>query len=114
MSELLNRLSAYGVDIPSVLDRFVGDEELYDKCLFMFFEDKAFSELSAALNAKNYQLAFESAHTLKGVSANLGLTPLYDAICKVVEALRIGDNDKAQLESAGVRDEFERLKKIVS
>ena len=32
--------------------------------------------------------AFEAAHTLKGVSANLGLTDLYDSVFPLVEELR--------------------------
>ncbi len=32
--------------------------------------------------------AFEAAHTLKGVAGNLGLTPLYEAVCAIVEPLR--------------------------
>ena len=32
--------------------------------------------------------AFEAAHTLKGVTGNMGLTPLYDAVCTIVEPLR--------------------------
>ena len=34
--------------------------------------------------------AFEAAHTLKGVTGNMGLTPLYDAVCTIVEPLRTG------------------------
>ena len=53
-----------------------------------FTEDKSFGNLEKALNEKDYKQAFEEAHTLKGVSANLSLTPLCEAICKVVEDLR--------------------------
>ena len=35
--------------------------------------------------------AFECAHTLKGMLANMGLTPLYDIVVRIVEPLRAGE-----------------------
>ena len=53
--------------------------------------------------------AFEAAHTLKGVSGNLGLAPLYKAVCALVEPLRLREerDDYPELYRA-VRGEFER------
>jgi HPt (histidine-containing phosphotransfer) domain-containing protein len=34
--------------------------------------------------------AFDSAHELKGVLANMGLTPLWEDACALVEPLRVG------------------------
>lgn len=82
------KLSAWGCNVPEALNRFLQDEGLYVKCLHAFTEDKSFGNLEKALNEKDYKQAFEEAHTLKGVSANLSLTPLCEAICKVVEDLR--------------------------
>ena len=91
MSELTERLTAYGVDVPLALERFVGDEEMYVHCLDLFINDKAFPELGYALDAADFKTAFEKAHSLKGVSANLGLQPLYEKICEIVEPLRAVD-----------------------
>ena len=44
--------------------------------------------LNLAIRSKNYEAAFEAAHGLKGSSGTLGLTPLYEAVCAVVENLR--------------------------
>lgn len=88
MSELINRLRDYGADMEATLERFVGDEALYDRCFRMFLVDPSFSALKEALEQKDYAAAFNAAHTLKGVAGNLGLTPLYAKICDIVESLR--------------------------
>lgn len=91
MSEFINRLVAYGADMTATLERFVGDEALYERCFGMFMEDASFAELERALREKDYTAAFNAAHTLKGVAGNLGLTPLYEKICQIVESLRHQD-----------------------
>ena len=52
MTKLIDDLSAYGVDAKDVLERFVGDEELYRDCLMLFVNDNAFSELGSALECR--------------------------------------------------------------
>ena len=61
--------------------------------------------------------AFQAAHTLKGVSGNLGLTPLYEVVCDIVEPLRHGEKrsdypamlEKIEEEFAKVRQMHEEL-----
>lgn len=91
MSELINHLTAYGADMRATLERFVGEETLYDRCFRMFLNAPSFIELGEALQQKNYTAAFNVAHTLKGTSGNLQLTPLYHRICEIVEPLRHQD-----------------------
>ena len=54
----------------------------------MLFQDENMQKLGAALANRDYTAAFEAAHTLKGVVGNMGLTPLYEAVCVIVEPLR--------------------------
>lgn len=91
MTELIKRLTAYGADMDGALERFVGDEALYADCFGLFLKDPSFAALDAALASGDYAAAFDAAHTLKGVAGNLGLTPLYDAVCSLVEPLRRQD-----------------------
>lgn len=93
--DFLNRLSLYGADTQGTMERLLGDKEFYRECVYGFLEDENFLQLSEAVSAQNYEKAFENAHALKGVSANLGLTPLYASICELVESLRAGDSSKA-------------------
>ena len=93
MQELREQFEAYGGDYQTTMSRFMGNEAMYLKFLNMFFRDDSLQKLGEALESGNYTGAFEAAHTLKGVSANLGLTPLYQAVCAIVEPLRAKRED---------------------
>lgn len=99
---LLQNLQNWGCDIDGAMERFLEEKELYRNCLETVVEDKAFGELKEALEEGNVKDAFEASHTLKGVLANLGLTPMYETCVKIVEPLRKG-------ESAGVYSFYEEL-----
>lgn len=88
MNDFITRLTKYGADVPSALERFLDDAELYESCTATFMQDASFAALGQAIASANYEAAFEAAHTLKGVAANLSLTPLLRAISELVEALR--------------------------
>lgn len=93
MMNVLDDLRDWGCDVEGALERFVGDEELYRVCLNTVLSDKAFAGLGAALKDGDVQEAFDHAHTLKGVLANMGLTPMYDITVDLVEPLRSGKAD---------------------
>lgn len=88
---LLEELRNWGCDVEGALERFVGDEDLYKMCLNTVLEDKSFAGLGEALNAEQVKEAFDCAHTLKGVLANMGLTPMFDITVQIVEPLRAGE-----------------------
>ena len=111
--ELLDALNAYGANTTAALERFVNDIELYNECLGLFFNDECFAKLAQALDAKEYKAAFDAAHTLKGVAGNLGLTPMYDSICEVVEPLRNHTYDHLTEAYERMLAEFQRLKDAI-
>lgn len=88
MDTLLDGLKAWGCDVDGAMERFMGDEALYRSCLDAILTDKAFDGLGVALQDGAGRKAFEYAHTLKGVLANLGLTPMFDIAVRLVEPLR--------------------------
>lgn len=45
------------------------------------------------MEENNVSHAFDYAHALKGVTSNVGLTPLYNCIVEIVEPLRNGKTD---------------------
>lgn len=85
-----------GIDIDSGVERFSGNEMLYEKFLHRFADDKSYPELVAALSAGDCGAAFNAAHTLKGVSGNLSLIRLQKLVSKQVEYLRAGNLDAAK------------------
>ena len=85
-------MEEYGADYQNTLDRFLGKKSFYLKMLGMLPEDKNMQRLEEALSKGDLGGAFDAAHTMKGVAGNLGLAPLYDAICAIVEPLRIRES----------------------
>ncbi len=111
---MIERLKEFdGIDYAVVVERFCGDEELLATCIEQFTEDTGFGELENALENKDMSAAFEAAHTLKGVSTNLGLTKLYCALCALVEELRGGKGENADKLFLSVKDKLNELKSIV-
>ncbi|MGI6200075.1 MAG: Hpt domain-containing protein [Christensenellales bacterium] len=113
MADFRERFEAYGGDYEATMGRFMGNEALYRRLLPMLFEDDSFSKLKAALIAGDLEGAFQAAHTLKGVTGNLGLTPLYAAICQIVEPLRRRDPDADYpAMSQAIADEFDKVARL--
>lgn len=90
---LLKRLEQWGCDITSARERLCGDEDLLIECICSFKNGTETFELQSAVEKRDYTNAFHYAHTIKGVVANLELTPLYTTISIVVEALRMETYD---------------------
>ena len=90
MTDLKKSLEDYGADYKTTLARFMNNEQIYLRILQKFPQDDTLQKLGQALQDGDYANAFNAAHTLKGVTGNLGLTPLYEAVCAIVEPLRAG------------------------
>lgn len=63
---------------PALVERFIGK----------FLDDGSFSELTSAMAAGQTEASFRAAHTLKGVSANLGFEQLRQSSSALTEFLR--------------------------
>ena len=113
-TELLKRILATNVDDTGISDRFDGDAELYDTCFRYFLDEPNLMLLDEAISIKDYEKAFAAAHTLKGLSGNLGLTAFYDAIGELVESLRTKSYGKVENEYAAAMHELHKLRGIIS
>ena len=89
-------LKSNGVDVDKALERMKGNKEAYRSFLNEFFEDPDFEALDESLKSQNAKEAFEYAHGLKGMAANLGLDTIYSEISILVEILRQGSLDGAE------------------
>ena len=113
MIDLRNGRIEYGVNFPEVMERFVDHEALYVDCLTAFLHDPAFDGLKESLSSKEYEAAFDHAHTLKGVAGNLGLVPLYHALCDIVEPLRNHDYLNIAKQYDTVNQEKKKLQQMI-
>ena len=63
-------------------------DALLKRFLLKFIDDPSYSRLKAALAQEDYPEAFISAHTLKGIAANLSLTEVFEYSNQITEILR--------------------------
>jgi HPt (histidine-containing phosphotransfer) domain-containing protein len=85
---VLDSLKAAGADTEDGLKRCLGKEDFYLKMINLALKNENFELLGGALQAEDFAGAFERCHALKGVIANVSLTPLYDLISDLTEKLR--------------------------
>ena len=102
-------LRAFGADVDDGLARCLNKEDFYLMLVKKAAEDRRLSLLAEQIGQKDYAAAFETAHALKGMYANLSLTPLTKPVSEMTELLRSRtDTDySALMEEAAAQ--FERL-----
>lgn len=81
-------LEEMGMDVDTTVKRFMGNEALYLKFLYKYQADQSVANIQQYIADQNAEEAFKSAHTLKGVAANLGLDPIAQHASDIVELLR--------------------------
>ncbi len=81
--------SVLGADYENVKSRLATDERIA-KYLKKFIDTKDYSDLKTAINDGEWEKAFLSVHTLKGMALNLGLTNLASSASNLTEELRGG------------------------
>lgn len=87
---LLGKLIGWGCDVASALPRFLDDKSMYVMFVKQVVDEPAFPLLGQAIASGDVKAAFEKAHELKGVVANMSLTPLFNRVVLIVEPLRAG------------------------
>lgn len=94
--DLISELKALGIDTEDALKRFSGNEALYKRMIGKFPASAEGLEVMSFIKDGDLATAVSNAHTLKGVTGNLSITPLYTAYTEIVNALRANDPDKAK------------------
>ena len=110
---MIEELKRWGCDTDDAMGRMLDDEDFYRECLMDIPADPYFARLGEALKAHDIQTAFDAAHTLKGVLANLGLTPMYNTAVEIVEPLRAGRDEGLLPKFAELMKEKDRLENIL-
>jgi len=88
METFFKEISRYGFVKEDVMNRFVDDEEFYKDCYIQVLQDESFGELKKYIDSGDRQAAFDCAHGLKGILANIGMMVLFDRTSDIVEVLR--------------------------
>lgn len=94
---LIDELKSLGADVDEALDRVMGDQDLYVMMLGMFLSSVAENPISPEdFDAGELEGLIKRVHTLKGVTGNLGLTPLFNSYTESLGLLRAGDGKAAK------------------
>ena len=83
-------------------------ERMIQKFVLKFLNEGSYGELVSAMDARDGEVAFRAAHTLKGVCANLGFDRLHNSSDALCESLRHGWTDSAVALLPPVREDYER------
>ena len=108
----IDALNKFGANTQEGMGRCFGNEEFYLKLVKTVPAEPNFDNLSEALKSGDMDKAFEHAHALKGVLANLSLTPIYTPVAEITEKLRAGekaDYDTLLKEVLNKRDELKAI-----
>lgn len=111
--EFNNALRNAGVDLDGSITRFSGNQALYERFLNKFTEDTVYSSVVKAFQEKDYEAAASSVHTLKGMSGNLGIIPLYQACSNTMDYLRSGDIDNAVSSYSKIKDTYQEIISVI-
>ncbi len=99
---LLSQLKELGCNIDEGLERMMNKEDLYIKMLKKFpttlygDSDRQPLPVIPLIDSNDISAAEKNAHTLKGVTGNLSLTPLYTAYTDIVNLLRANELEQAK------------------
>lgn len=104
------KLEENGADVEATVRRFMGNEAMYQKFLGRFPADPNYESLGKQIEAQDYEEAFKSAHTLKGVSANLGLNPIFTVVSELVEEIRGKKNE--EVDGARVNELWQNVQEV--
>lgn len=92
------RLEENGADVDTTLKRFMNNEKLYLKFIFKFLDDGNYNGIQENIAKQNYKAVFEYAHSLKGVSSNLGLDPITEDVVQLTEQVRNKEPEEVDAE----------------
>jgi len=111
---IIEKLTNYGCNTKEGLERCLNKEDFYIKLLKMAVSENKVYDLKDALASKDYDKAFGLSHTLKGVYANLAITPLYNLFYTLTEDLRVKKDIDYTNQIDEIINKFEEVKKIIT
>ena len=104
-SEIREALEAAGVSYEIGLERFMGNEALYEDFLIKFLTDSSYKNFIESMKRGDMEQAERSVHTLKGTAGNLSLDPLFSSADAVVKAIRSNAPDDRLQELCKILDD---------
>ena len=113
-NEQMKALKDGGLVVDKTIERFSGSADIYERFLKKFINDKSYDQIAPAFASNDREAALTAAHTLKGVSANLGMTALYEACTKTVALLRADQFEEARVSCADIDRTYQDVCAIIN
>lgn len=88
----IEELNKYGANTIDGIKRCANNEALYIRLVSTIPSNPGFNNLYESIKNNDLNNAFSYAHGLKGILANLELSPLLNPIIEITEHLRNKDN----------------------
>lgn len=107
--EVRSRLVEAGVDVDSVMERFMNNDALLERFMRKFKNDPNYRQLLDAVKERDNDKAFTASHTLKGVAGNLSLSALQSQVSVQCDLFRGGDFEGGAALMDKVTEEYERI-----
>lgn len=95
-NKLFAALKKLGVDVDGTVSRFMDDSEIYFKFLRDFPNEDRITPIREAVSDGDFDRIVQTAHKLKGVTANLGMKELSEAADVMVKKAKAGSSDDAE------------------
>ena len=108
-NEIRRALESAGTDVDDLMDRLMGNMNLISKFCKRFPEDISYGKMLEGIKNGDVDMAFQGAHSLKGVSANLSMKTLVAKLIPVVEKLRAGQLDGVEELLEPVELEYQKV-----
>jgi HPt (histidine-containing phosphotransfer) domain-containing protein len=103
------KLANYGIDFTDAMNRMDDNVDLYERLAMKYLKDTNLIDFLAAMEVKDYDCAYESMHSLKGVSGNLSFTTLYRMASVICEELREGEPQDVPELIPALKEEHEKI-----
>ncbi|UCE42670.1 MAG: response regulator [Candidatus Aminicenantes bacterium] len=115
MSEEKSRKDTIPIDLPSVMERIGGDENLLQELIDIYIEDfiEKYSKLKNAIERSDFIAIKEIAHSLRGSSGNMSLNGLHRTSEEIELSGREENIQKSKLLFIQLNKEFEKFKNIL-
>jgi len=108
----IETLKNYGANVEEGLTRCMNNESFYLMLINKVLSDNKIDQLEKAISEKNLDEAFEIAHALKGMYANLSLDPITKPVVEMTELLRSRSDVDYSALLAEAQAQFAKLKAL--
>lgn len=102
-------LAELAIDKNRIQQTFSGNMNLYKRFLVKFVNDPTFTSLCDAVESNDLHAIEIAAHTLKGITGNLGLEPLFNFSTDILSCTRNGNESGIALLMEQAKEEYDRI-----